>query len=305
MVTESNNRPVLMVVDDQEQSVGLRKRLFESMGFTVFGVQTIREALTLVDQHPDVDVVLTDIHFGDVLNDRSGIEFARALKARPNPPIVVGYSSIFTEAEISPRESENFDLWSAKGPINADDLLRVFEDIRELAVWRRSTKAPDMIGEQLSSTLVPIQFAWDELCRYLARHPNYLHQMEPRRFEELIAEMFRSHGWVVELTARTRDGGHDIVAVKNVRPSGFRVLIEAKRWSPERPVGVGVVRALYGLHGSRSASKLILATSSTVSTVSKLEFQRVIPWELDFIERQAIIDWCKAYPRVKLLGDLA
>lgn len=145
---------------------------------------------------------------------------------------------------------------------------------------------------------------WEEVCKYIAQHPEYLHELNPRKFEMLVAEIFKSYGWSVDLTAQTRDGGYDIIAVKRMLPTELRVLVEAKRWAPNKSVGVQVVRSLYGLRAVHSFSQVILATSTYVSKVAKKEFQRVIPWELDFIERDAILTWCKTYSEIKLTGHL-
>lgn len=144
---------------------------------------------------------------------------------------------------------------------------------------------------------------WAELCKYLSSQPSLLHQIEPRTFELLVAEMFHSYGWEVEVTAQSRDGGFDIIAMRRQFPNNIRVLVEAKRWSPNRPVGVSIVRSLYGLRASQSFSQVVLATSSYVSQPAKQEFMKVVPWELDFIERDAILRWCKTYTEVDVGGD--
>ncbi|MEI8136769.1 MAG: hypothetical protein WCH21_05515, partial [Bacteroidota bacterium] len=40
----------------------------------------------------------------------------------------------------------------------------------------------------------------DELIAYLAKHPEFLRQLHHRKFEELIAEIFRNKGYDVTLT---------------------------------------------------------------------------------------------------------
>jgi hypothetical protein len=40
----------------------------------------------------------------------------------------------------------------------------------------------------------------DELIKYLAQHPEGMHDMAPRKFEELVAAIFRAKGYTVELT---------------------------------------------------------------------------------------------------------
>jgi restriction system protein len=118
---------------------------------------------------------------------------------------------------------------------------------------------------------------------------------DPRQFEELIAALFRNHGFEVELTAQTQDGGYDIVAASHSRLSSEVALIEVKHFAPHRPVGVGLVRALYGVKHFQNADKVILVTSSYISDYAKKEFSRVIPWEMEFAERSKVLEWCRSY----------
>jgi restriction system protein len=53
-----------------------------------------------------------------------------------------------------------------------------------------------------------------EVLAYFGRHPELLHSLPPRKFEEVIASVFRQGGFEVELTPETRDGGIDIIAVR-------------------------------------------------------------------------------------------
>jgi restriction system protein len=108
-----------------------------------------------------------------------------------------------------------------------------------------------------------------------------------------VAEIFRDHGWNVELTARTRDGGYDVIAIRSSFPTNIKALVQAKRYAPGRVVGVDIVRSLYGVRTLRSVSQVVLATTTTVSADAKREFSRVIPWELDLLERDKILDWCR------------
>lgn len=144
--------------------------------------------------------------------------------------------------------------------------------------------------------------AWNEVCRALSAKPTLLHQLEPRAFEKLVAEIFRSCGWHVELTATTRDGGYDIIAVRSLAPTSVRLLVEAKRFAPDRPVGVNIIRALYGIKAANAVSQVVLATTSHVSRDARKEFAHVVPWELDFLERDAILSWCRNYGTVNFSG---
>jgi DNA polymerase III epsilon subunit len=102
-----------------------------------------------------------------------------------------------------------------------------------------------------------------ELFSYLSKHPRALLDLPPRRFEELVASIFRNNGFSVELTPQTRDGGVDIIAVENSSLTGGSLhLIECKRYAHENKVGIGIVQRLLGAVSQRRATKGILVTTS-------------------------------------------
>ena len=180
------------------------------------------------------------------------------------------------------------------------------EAFREKLLWLLEPISLDKEAEGYPITSEVVRLLevppWKEIYRYIAEHPNYLHEMPPRKFEELIAHLFEDYGWEVDLTAPTKDGGYDILAVRRDLPTSLKVLVEVKRYTPDYSVGVAIVRALYGLRTLHSASQVILATSSHISRDAKREFERVVPWELDFIERDAILAWCRKHGGVDLEG---
>lgn len=145
---------------------------------------------------------------------------------------------------------------------------------------------------------VRVSAVWDEIMKAIVANPALLHQMNSRKFEELIAEMFASFGFEVELTARTRDGGYDIIALRKLGLTETRHLIEAKCYSPPYKVPPAKIRALIGTRQIRKASQVILATSSYVSSNAKKEFRAHMPHELDLIERDKILEWCRNYPEI-------
>lgn len=103
-----------------------------------------------------------------------------------------------------------------------------------------------------------------EILAYFGRHPELLHSLPPRKFEELIASVFRQAGFEVELTPETRDGGIDIIAVKKDGYSGNSLhLIECKRYLPNNTVGIGVVQRLLGVVEQHRATKGIVVTTSS------------------------------------------
>ncbi len=122
------------------------------------------------------------------------------------------------------------------------------------------------------------QEQWDNIITELAKNPDLLHTLTPRKFEELVAEILNRRGLQVRLTPQSRDGGFDLLAVDEDLLGKHLYLVECKRQSPERPVGVGIVRALNGVVEQKRASGGIVVTTSSftgpaLQLAEKLEYR--------------------------------
>lgn len=104
----------------------------------------------------------------------------------------------------------------------------------------------------------------DRLMRYIAENPSYMYQLTSRDFEEMMAKLFATLGYSVKLTKKTRDGGKDIYIAKKNEIGEFLFLVECKKYAPNNPVGVEVVRNLYGVMGMEKTEPTggIIATTS-------------------------------------------
>lgn len=104
----------------------------------------------------------------------------------------------------------------------------------------------------------------EQLMKYIAENPSYMYELSSREFEEMMATLFAKLGYSVELTQRTRDGGKDIYIAKKNEIGHFLFLVECKKYSPDNPVGVDVVRNLYGVMGMEDKKPTggIIATTS-------------------------------------------
>jgi hypothetical protein len=105
----------------------------------------------------------------------------------------------------------------------------------------------------------------DELIRYLAGNPSATREMDPRKFEELVAELFARGGWEVTLTPQTRDGGVDIYAVRKSGLGSLLYLVECKRLNPPSKVGLHVVQRLHGVVSSKKATAGVVVTTTDYS----------------------------------------
>jgi HJR/Mrr/RecB family endonuclease len=141
----------------------------------------------------------------------------------------------------------------------------------------------------LNKERVEVASAVNRLLAETDIHRERLLVLTPRQFEELIAEIWAKLGYSVELTARTRDNGRDVIAVRRVEAE-TRYLIECKRYAPEKKVGVEFVRALYGVKVDDKATKAFLATTSTF-TRGALKFCENHRWELEARDFDGVLKW--------------
>jgi Restriction endonuclease len=133
-----------------------------------------------------------------------------------------------------------------------------------------------------------------ELIKMIARNPKMVFEISPRKFEEIIAELFFKKGFEVELTKATRDGGRDIVAVYEHMNVKSKYLIECKRYAPTNKVSIGIVQRLFGVKVAESANKAILATTSFFTKDAR-NFANNHLWDLDLKDYNDIMAWIKTY----------
>ncbi len=123
-------------------------------------------------------------------------------------------------------------------------------------------KAPD--EEELKSPIIQLDFSKisEELTTYILSNPSEMHNISPRKFEELVAYIMEKHGYEVTLTQQSRDGGIDIFALKNEGFGNILTIVDCKKYSKSNPVGIAAVRGMYGTLQIESASHGIIATTS-------------------------------------------
>jgi CheY-like chemotaxis protein len=85
----------VLVVEDADGLRELTKRLLEKHGYTVLLAANADEALCLFDEHPSIDLILTDV----VMPGASGPELVRQLVER-RPTLKIIYMSGYTDDAI-------------------------------------------------------------------------------------------------------------------------------------------------------------------------------------------------------------
>src|SRR5918993_1959803 len=111
-----SNAGRVLVVEDHESERRAVMQILKSEGFSVYGAENADKALGYIDEN--IDVVLTDLHMGDV----SGIDLLNLWKQRKSDTqfiLLTGHSSIPSAVEAM--RSGAFDYLTK--PINPDELI--------------------------------------------------------------------------------------------------------------------------------------------------------------------------------------
>ncbi len=138
-----------------------------------------------------------------------------------------------------------------------------------------------------------------ELIAALKQSPYLLDEVTPRQFEEIVAEVFRSKGFEVDLTKRTRDGGKDIIAV-HTDAIGIKnkYFVECKRYAESNKISVDIVRSLYGVMNTVDGpNKAIIVTTSTFTDDARkfVKQEARSSWDLALVDRTQLLDWLDDY----------
>ncbi len=134
----------------------------------------------------------------------------------------------------------------------------------------------------------------NDLISKLKINPEDIYKLTPRKFEELIAEILKDRGWEVELTKETRDGGKDIIARRETDVGRLLCLVEAKKYRKDRPVGVSLIRNLYGTLCDANATSGMIVTTSTF-TQDAQTFQERHQYKLALRDYTNLVDWINCY----------
>jgi restriction system protein len=170
----------------------------------------------------------------------------------------------------------------------ATELLLELEDYRRSGLVDPAGRPLDGRSASGRSLIADVRSVDRELLAKIARTPSLVYGVDPRKFEELTAELFSTLGYEVELTPKSKDGGRDLHVAKKGPLGSLLFYVECKRWAPHRPVKVGLVRQLHGTVQADRATAGLMVTTSTFSRGAR-QFQSSISRQLllaDYLEFQ-------------------
>jgi DNA-directed RNA polymerase specialized sigma24 family protein len=174
-------------------------------------------------------------------------------------------------------------------------LREYMEDVQLPELHRPGILGPDGLpitqGDlQRSRIITDVISTNEKIFRLVQDDPNAIFDLAPRQFEELVAELLHKQGYEIRLTPPSNDGGFDMYAARKDGMGEFLYLVECKRYAPARPVGVDIVRSLYGVVQKEEASAGILVTTSRF-TKGAAEFQQSVRHRLSLRDYLHLQGW--------------
>lgn len=157
---------------------------------------------------------------------------------------------------------------------------------------------PGVVSAGIQKQLERVEFVPLRVLDRILCAPEAMRSLNAWDFERFVATLIGQLGFrEVEITPRSGDLGRDVLATRII--NGIRILFafECKRYSPSRPVGRGVLRALLGTisHGPTKANKGVLVTTSTFTSGAR-KYLFTEP-ALDGKDFNGLVDWLREYAR--------
>ena len=168
------------------------------------------------------------------------------------------------------------------------------------------TSAPEIVlkavlefhGQSSEGLLVKaVAVPWFEILEVLRKDPDAAYQIDPRKWEEIIAGAYERAGFdEVILTPRSGDKGRDVVATKNGVGS-IRIFDQVKAYKPGHLVTADDVRAMLGvITGAQNVSKGVITTTSTFAPLVAEDpyIKPNIPHRLELKPREILLPWLES-----------
>jgi CheY-like chemotaxis protein len=149
-------KPRVLVVDDEDRNLTIRKRQLEGQNLDVAVAKSAGSALSQIEASPVMDAVLTDINLTGEDNDTSGFQLAETIRQRFGDMPLFAYSAKVEEWRL-PRDPQGLFIHSIPKGIKFED------ELRELADLIRDTSLQRQHKRRVESNL--------QLAELAVRHP--------------------------------------------------------------------------------------------------------------------------------------
>ena len=128
----------------------------------------------------------------------------------------------------------------------------------------------------------------DSLLKRAKDDPKIIDNISPHEFEKMVCELLYKQGYDVKLTKQTRDGGKDIIVVQKSVLGEFCIYVECKKYDMFNPIGVKIVRELYGTVMADDATAGMIITTSYFTRDAK-EYRDKIKYRMSLKDYNDLI----------------
>ena len=168
-----------------------------------------------------------------------------------------------------------------------------FEDLI-IEAYEADGASDDIEEPQTNSKIVLVQNKIVQSIYDIYNNRKDIYKIPSREFEELLKELLESKGFSVDMTKQTRDGGYDLIALQSSGGYDHKFLVECKRYSQERKVGISIVRELLHVLDKENANRAMIVTTSTFSRDVIAE-RNLTPYKLDLHDIGDLKGWITEY----------
>jgi hypothetical protein len=199
------------------------------------------------------------VDFGEI--DASTAAYHDMVRARGLSALCFVTPDGYAEAIVNAPDLSQFDLFRT-AYLWLTHVVKPHQAVAEYANWTPSDIEDQVLKElRMASTVLD-----SECVRYLARHPEALPEVHPRKFESLVASVLRSQGYDVQLTPQSWDGGKDLFVLSVDTLGPILTLVECKQYDGKRHVGVREVREILGVASIENAPRVAIVTTSSFTS---------------------------------------
>jgi restriction system protein len=152
-------------------------------------------------------------------------------------------------------------------------------------------------GRIVEATSIP----WLAFFAYARRHPDKLHEIGWRVWEEIIAAAYQEAGYRVTLTPRSGDKGVDVIAARSGVVT-VRYFEQVKAYKPDNLVTLDDVSSMLGvLQREPNVSRGIVTTTSGFApgVLTDPSITKFMPYRLDLRARDGLIAWLEEMTKGK------
>lgn len=134
---------------------------------------------------------------------------------------------------------------------------------------------------------------YSELYSHFAKRPEDLYKLHWRDYEIILAEIFKTQGFDVELGPGRNDGGIDITLIQRDPIGDLVTLVQAKKYASGNKIDLTDVQALYGAQKADGAHSAKFVTTSSYAPVAQ-RFAGRKNVSMDLATSSHVAEWAKA-----------